>query len=57
MENKIEMFSNYPDVVSLEDMRVMLGSRNKKLGRTTAYKLLQEKKYASYVRLKKQKIR
>ena len=28
-------------------MRVMLGSRNKKLGRTTAYKLLQEKKIFS----------
>ena len=42
--NKIEMFSDYPDIVSLEDMRIMLGSKNKKLGRTTAYKLLQEKK-------------
>ena len=45
--NKIEMFSDYPDVVNLEDMRIMLGSKNKKLGRTTAYKLLQEKKIFS----------
>lgn len=45
--NKIEMFSDYPDIVSLEDMRIMLGSKNKKLGRTTAYKLLQEKKIFS----------
>lgn len=45
--NKIELFLDYPDVVSLEDMRIMLGSKNKKLGRTTAYKLLQEKKIFS----------
>ena len=45
--NKNEMFSDYPDIVSLEDMRNMLGSKNKKLGRTTAYKLLQEKKIFS----------
>ncbi len=38
-----ELFSEYPDIVGLEDMRTMLGSKNKKLGRTTAYKLLQTK--------------
>ena len=38
-----ELFSDYPDIVSFEDMRTMLGGKNKKLGRTTAYKLLQTK--------------
>ncbi len=36
-----ELFADYPDVVSFEDMRIMLGGKNKLLGRTTAYKLLQ----------------
>ena len=39
-----ELFSDYPDIVSFEDMRTMLGGKNKKLGRTTAYKLLKENK-------------
>lgn len=38
-----ELFADYPDVVSLKDMRKMLGGKNKPLGRTTAYKLLQTK--------------
>lgn len=41
--NYNELFADYPDIVSLEDMRTMLGGKNKKLGRTTAYKLLQTK--------------
>lgn len=48
MENKeTNLFQDYPDVVSLADMREMLGSKNRPLGRTTAYKLLQEKKIFS----------
>ena len=39
-----ELFAEYPDVVSLQDLRTMLGSKDKKLGRTTAYKLLKENK-------------
>lgn len=39
-----ELFSSYPDIVTFEDMRTMLGGKNKKLGRTTAYKLLKENK-------------
>ncbi len=42
--NYNELFADYPDIVSLEDMRTMLGGKNKKLGRTTAYKLLKENK-------------
>ena len=42
--NNAEMFSNYPDVVNFNDMRVMLGGKDKPLGRTTAYKLLKENK-------------
>lgn len=42
--NDNELFADYPDVVSLKDMRTMLGSKDKKLGRTTAYKLLKENK-------------
>lgn len=42
-----ELFADYPDVVTFEDMRVILGGKNKKLGRTTAYKLLKEKKIDS----------
>lgn len=38
-----ELFADYPDIVSFEDMRVMLGGRNRPLGRTTAYKLLKTK--------------
>lgn len=39
-----ELFADYPDVVNFEDMRTMLGGKDKKLGRTTAYKLLKENK-------------
>ena len=39
-----ELFTDYPDIVSFEDMRLMLGGRNRPLGRTTAYKLLKENK-------------
>ena len=39
-----ELFTDYPDIVSFEDLRVMLGGRNRPLGRTTAYKLLKENK-------------
>lgn len=42
--NNDEMFSSYPDVVNFNDMRVMLGGKDKPLGRTTAYKLLKENK-------------
>lgn len=42
--NYNEFFADYPDVVSFKDMRVMLGGKNKPLGRTTAYKLLKENK-------------
>lgn len=42
--NDAEMFSSYPDVVNFADMRVMLGGKNRPLGRTTAYKLLKENK-------------
>lgn len=42
--NKAEMFSSYPDVVNFADMRVMLGGKDKPLGRTTAYNLLKENK-------------
>lgn len=42
--NNAEMFGNYPDVVNFNDMRVMLGGKDKPLGRTTAYKLLKENK-------------
>lgn len=38
--NDAEMFSSYPDVVNFNDMRVMLGGKDKPLGRTTAYKLI-----------------
>ena len=38
--NDAEMFSSYPDVVNFNDMRVMLGGKNRPLGRTTAYKLI-----------------
>lgn len=39
--NYIEtLFLDYPDIVTFEDMRVMLGGKNKKLGRTTAYNLI-----------------
>ena len=31
-----EIFSNYPDLVGIADMRIMLGN----IGRNTAYKLL-----------------
>ena len=34
--NKLSMFENYPDVVEVEDLRVMLGGISKKL----AYRLL-----------------
>ena len=34
------MFTSYPDILSIDDLRVMLGKKNKKLGITTAYKLL-----------------
>lgn len=56
-----QIFQEYPDVVSLEDMRVMLGSKDKKLGRTTAYNLLKEgkifsKKVAREYRIPKQSI-
>ena len=34
------MFTSYPDIVSIDDLRIMLGKKNKKLGITTAYKLL-----------------
>ena len=37
---EIKIFENYPDIVSFDDMRVMLGGKNKKLGRTTAYNLI-----------------
>lgn len=36
IENKYELFADYPDVVSFEDMRAMLGG----LGKKTSYKLL-----------------
>lgn len=42
--NNAELFSSYPDVVNFNDMRVMLGGKDKPLGRTTAYKLLKENK-------------
>ena len=42
--NDVEMFSSYPDVVNFNDMREMLGGKDKPLGRTTAYKLLKENK-------------
>lgn len=42
--NNAELFSSYPDVVNFADMRVMLGGKDKPLGRTTAYKLLKENK-------------
>ena len=47
MEYKIDLFSSYPDIVSVNDMRIMLGSKDKPLGRTTAYKLLKEEKIFS----------
>ncbi len=55
------MFLEYPDIVGFEDMRTMLGSKNKKLGKTTAYKLLQNKtifskKVAREYRIPKQSI-
>lgn len=37
---EIKIFENYPDIVTFEDMRVMLGGKNKKLGRTTSYNLI-----------------
>lgn len=42
-----ELFADYPDVVTFEDMRTMLGGKGKKLGRTTAYNLLKDNKIAS----------
>lgn len=42
--NYNELFQNYPDIVSVEDMRIMLGGKDKKLGKTTAYKLLKDNK-------------
>lgn len=41
--NENNLFSDYPDVVSFNDMRIMLGGKDKKLGRTTAYKLIKDK--------------
>ena len=46
-DNYYLMFTNYPDIVSIEDLRVMLGKKNKKLGITTAYKLLKNKQIYS----------
>lgn len=40
--NDIQMFSNYPDVVSIEQLQEMLD-----VGRNTAYKLVNEKKIKS----------
>lgn len=40
MDNTSLIFENYPDVVNFNDMREMLGGRNRPLGRTTAYKLI-----------------
>ncbi len=42
-----ELFEDFPDVVGFNDMRIMLGSKDKPLGRTTAYKLLKEEKIFS----------
>ena len=38
------LFQDYPDVVNFDDMRTMLGSKDKKLGKTTAYKLIHNKR-------------
>ena len=38
-----ELFEDFPDVVGFNDMRIMLGSKDKPLGRTTAYKLIRNK--------------
>lgn len=40
--NDIQMFSNYPDVVSIEQLQEMLD-----VGRNTAYRLINEKKIKS----------
>ena len=37
------MFTNYPDIVNIEQMRKMLGG----IGRTLAYKLLKQEKIKS----------
>ena len=42
-----ELFKDFPDVVGFNDMRIMLGSKDKLLGRTTAYNLLKEGKIFS----------
>ena len=42
-----ELFKDYPDIVGFKDMREMLGSKDRPLGRTTAYKLLKEGKIFS----------
>lgn len=40
--NEINMFSNYPDVVSVEQLQEMLD-----IGRNSAYKLIQNKEIKS----------
>ena len=37
--NEIQMFSNYPDVVTIEQLMEMLG-----VGRNSAYRLINEKR-------------
>ena len=43
IDNKYELFADYPDIVGLEDIREMLGTKNHRLGRTTTYKLIKNK--------------
>lgn len=51
MSNISLMFEEYPDVVNFNDFRVMLGGKDKPLGRTTAYKLLRENKIKSVIKI------
>lgn len=45
-ENYVSIFSTYPDVVNLEQMRTMLGAI-KPISPTLAYKILKNKKIKS----------
>lgn len=45
-ENFVMMFTTYPDVVGLEQMRTMLGGA-KPISPTLAYKILKDKKIKS----------
>lgn len=53
-----KLFEQYPDIVGIKDLRVMLGTNDRELGRTTTYKLITDKiipatKVAREYRIKK----